>query len=308
MKELKMKKTLTILLSTTVLLMGSACLAKTPTSTPVAPAKIIAHPAMWVVKDSDTTIYLFGTMHAVKPNVTWFSKNVKRAYDASPEVVLELVEPEPKAMQAAIMQLGTDPKGLPLTKKLGTETAALYEKTMKDLGVPSAALEQFQPWFAAATLSQVAIQKAGYDLESGVEKTLFTAIKRDGKIAVGLETIEQQLGYFASLPQPLQIAFLKETIRVLPETSVMAEKMMTSWAKGDPDALAQQLNESMATMPELTKILLTDRNERWAAWIKDRMAKPGTVFVAVGGGHLAGKDSVQSFLKTLKIKAKRIPS
>ncbi len=303
-----MRKYSVALLSTTMLFLGSTCLAKTPTPLPEVAKTIIARPAMWVVKDSDTTIYLFGTVHAMKPNVSWFSKNVKRAYDASPEVVFELVEPEPATMQALVMQLGTDPKGPPLSKKLGAETAVQFEKATKELGVPSAALEQFQPWFVSATLSQIALQKAGYDIGLGVEKTLFAAIKRDGKKAIGLETPEQQLGYLATLSQPLQIAFLKETLRLLPETPAMIGKMTTSWEKGDPESLAKQLNEGMASMPEITKILITDRNERWAAWIKNRMEQPGTVFVAVGGGHLAGKDSVQNYLKAFKIKAKRIPS
>ena len=62
----------------------------------------------------------------------------------------------------------------------------------------------------------------------------------------------------------------------------------------------------MDATPELNKILLTDRNARWAAWIDKRMETPGTVFVAVGAGHLAGKGSVQEQLKAYRIKAKRV--
>jgi uncharacterized protein len=52
--------------------------------------------------------------------------------------------------------------------------------------------------------------------------------------------------------------------------------------------------------------LLTQRNANWAKWIKERMARPGTVFVAVGAGHLGGKSSVQKLLKKQKLKAKRV--
>jgi uncharacterized protein YbaP (TraB family) len=66
------------------------------------------------------------------------------------------------------------------------------------------------------------------------------------------------------------------------------------------------MNEGMRDTPELAKILLTDRNARWAKWIEARLQKPGTVFLAVGAGHLAGADSVQAFLARDRVKADRI--
>jgi len=53
-------------------------------------------------------------------------------------------------------------------------------------------------------------------------------------------------------------------------------------------------------------VLLTERNRRWAAWIKARMAKPGTVFLAVGAGHLAGSDSVVADLGKAGLTAERV--
>jgi hypothetical protein len=53
-------------------------------------------------------------------------------------------------------------------------------------------------------------------------------------------------------------------------------------------------------------VLLTRRNARWAEWIDARLDRPGTVFLAVGAGHLAGRDSVQAMLEKRGIKAKRV--
>ena len=58
--------------------------------------------------------------------------------------------------------------------------------------------------------------------------------------------------------------------------------------------------------PVLMKVLLVDRNKAWAKWIVDRLKQPGTVFVAVGAGHLAGKDSVQTQLSADGVKARRV--
>ena len=63
---------------------------------------------------------------------------------------------------------------------------------------------------------------------------------------------------------------------------------------------------TMGDDPALLEMLLVNRNKNWAGWVKQRLGKPGTVFVAVGAGHLAGSDSVIEQLKKLKLKAKRI--
>lgn len=301
-----MKKFLAALAATTLL--GGSAIAQTAAPAPAASPKLMADPALWVVKDKDTTIYLLGTVHVLKPGTIWLDGGVKKAYDASSEVVLELIQPEAAVAQAAIGKYAIDPDGPPLTQKLSPELRAKYEAVAKDLGLPVAAFEKFTPWFASTILSLTAIGKVGYNPESGVERQITDAAKRDVKKLGALETLEEQLGFFASLPEAAQLALLKGTIEQMPEMKTFFDTMVANWAKGDPDALARMLNEAMRDSPELVDVLLTKRNERWAKWIDDRLDSPGTVFIAVGAGHLAGKGSVQDYLKARKLKAKRIPS
>ena len=53
-------------------------------------------------------------------------------------------------------------------------------------------------------------------------------------------------------------------------------------------------------------MMFTERNARWADWIAARMQTPGTVFVAVGAGHLAGKDSLLVRLAETRIASQRV--
>lgn len=301
-----MKKLLAAFAATTLL--ATTATAQNATSAPSAAAKRMADPALWVVKDKDTTIYLLGTVHVLKPGTEWLDGGVKRAYDASSEVVLELLQPEPAAMQALIGKYAVDPDGPALTAKLSPEVRALYEKTTAEMKLPAPAFEKFQPWFVSTILGLTAIQKAGYNPESGVERQITIAATADKKTLAALETAEQQIGFFASLPEAAQLTFLKATLEQMKGVDAMFATMVDAWATGNPDALARLLNTSMRESPQLMKVLLTDRNARWAQWIDDRLDRPGTVFVAVGAGHLAGKGSVQEFLKTRKLKAVRIPS
>ncbi|MBN9001550.1 MAG: TraB/GumN family protein [Rhizobiales bacterium] len=84
------------------------------------------------------------------------------------------------------------------------------------------------------------------------------------------------------------------------------DTMVGQWGAGDPAALAETMNEGLAETPDVAKTLLWDRNARWAEHIEARMAQPGTVFVAVGAGHLAGAKSVQDYLKERGLKVTRI--
>ena len=279
-------------------------------SAPVAAAATAladADPALWVVKDADTTIYLFGTVHVLKPGLGWFDEAVKTAFDKSDEMMLELVMPEDQAAVAkTMMPLAMDTTGKTIPSRLTPVQLKAYQAAMVSVGLPANAFDSFEPWFPAMTLSVLPLTKLGYDPEQGAEKLLTKFAKDSSKPVSGLETLEEQLGFFDQLPETQQVAFLNAVVKDLDKLGPMLDKMVGLWAKGDPDGLAVAMNESMAATPELASMLLYDRNQRWADQIKTRMDKPGTVFIAVGAGHLAGQKSVQDYLKDRGLTATRV--
>jgi uncharacterized protein YbaP (TraB family) len=290
----------------TLLLAAPACAQPAPTA--ATPVKIVqnADPALWVVKDKDTTIYLFGTIHVLQPGLTWFDGGVKQAFDQSNQVVLELVMPDAPAMQALVMAKGMAHDGIKLTDRLPEGKRAAYAKALADLGIPATALDGMEPWLAATNLSLLPLLKMGYDVSNGPEQAITKAAGAAGKPVIGLETAEQQLGYFDSLSMPAQVAFLSSTVDELPKLDATMKSMVASWAKGDPDGLARTLNDDLNASPEVKQALLVNRNKNWANWIDARMKQPGVVFMAVGAGHLAGNDSVIVQLKAHHLKAKRV--
>ena len=82
--------------------------------------------------------------------------------------------------------------------------------------------------------------------------------------------------------------------------------MQSAWKRGDNDGFAAILGKVRAQSPQTYKTLFVDRNANWAGWIADRMSQPGTVFIAVGTGHLIGPDSVQHHLAARGINSARI--
>lgn len=294
-----------LLAAAPLLALATPACAQSP-STP-APATTDADPALWVVKDDDTTIYLFGTIHVLKPGLSWFDEAVKTAFDRSQTLVLEMVEPDAATQQKVVAAKAFDAApATPLTQRLNPKYRTTFTQVMAKTGLPATMYEKMRPWFAAVSLTALPVQELGYVPANGPEAVLTQAAKAQGKAVRGLETFEGQLSIFDGLSDAAQVKLLESTLDELPTAGPTMTKMVADWSRGDPDALATDMNDTLKESPEVARALLTDRNKRWAGWIAERMKTPGTVFVAVGAGHLAGPESVQAMLGAYKLKAVRV--
>lgn len=266
-----------------------------------------ATPALWQVKDADTSIYLFGTVHVMKPDIDWFHADIKRAFDRSDTLVLEIIEPDdPQAIGATMAGMALAKDGVKLSDRLTPEARVKYQAAMEANSLPWQTFDMFNPWMSGMALSVAPLEKLGYKNDLGAEKILRSAATGAGKKVEALETVEQQIGFFAGLPMEQQLQFLNATVDGLPDMEKEFGDLLRYWQAGQPDRLAASMNESLEATPELAQVLLTGRNANWAKWIKARLGQPGTVFVAVGAGHLAGKGSVQEQLKALGVRTKRL--
>src|SRR3546814_4085845 len=103
----------------------------------------------------------------------------------------------------------------------------------------------------------------------------------------------------------VQTCALPISVDGLPDVEKDFGELIDRWAAGKPEQLAEKMNESPEITPELAQTLLFQRNANWAEQIRIMLDTPGTVFIAVGAGHLAGKRSVQDYLKALGIKDRK---
>ena len=321
-----MKKMILSLLTATGLA-GVACAQPQPEQAPSAPQqaaaqpaaaaapaappcrrRVNASPAMWQVKDADTTIYLFGTFHLLDACRDWFRGSVKAAFDRSDELVIETVLPEnPAELQPLLMRLAVDPQGRTITSRLGEADAA---KLRQQLGPVADAFDQakFEPWFINLTLSNLAAQKLNLNPELGPETVLRRAAAARNMPLSGVETVEFQFNIFDRQPDEAQVKSLRETLAD-PDAAVRTLRpMLETWSTGNSERLAQIVNEGTTEDPQMHRVLLVDRNAAWARWIQERLQRPGTVFMAVGAGHLGGVGSVQEQLSWLGIESSRVRS
>ncbi len=271
------------------------------------PLGAVAHPALWVVKDADTTIYLFGTVHLLPGDTQWHYPALDRALARSDRLVVEITDDSPANVTALVLRLGMDPTH-PLSSLLSPADYHRLERAARLAGFPGAGtLNAMRPWLAALTIAMAPLAKAGLDPQQGVDHQLRDAMTTTGKPVRALETAEEQIRFLADMPSATQLDMLRQTLRETDQSQIEFTKLVDAWKDGDVDAIARLENSVMKReTPALYQRLLVQRNASWAGKIKAMLDAPGTVFIAVGAAHLAGPDSVQTQLAKLGVHAERV--
>ena len=256
-------------------------------SAPAAPAAQAplpnARPALYVVNDEDTIIYLFGTFHALDGKSEWFNDEVQTAFTHSNELMLETLVP-----------------------------SFLKKRPVQQPVQPGFSLQPVGPFAGSASFLSTsktvmsAGRSQGMSTDHGADAILREAAEEVGKPVGGLESFEFQLGMFSKMPGAKPPSDPVTAERTRAAVAAMLTQLQAAWNRGDIESFAPMLQHMEANSPETYRLLFNDRNGRWANWIARRLQQPGVVFVAVGAGHLAGKDSVQHKLGAYGIRTARI--
>lgn len=247
-------------------------------------------PPVWTIADSDTEITLFATVHALPAGLDWLSPDAARRLQAADALILETVIPEDRmALARTVARLGTSEALPPLAERLPLKTLKSLSAAANSLGVPLASFETMHPWLIAISIGEAMLSGLGISSANGVEPALM--MRTRGPIQ-GLETAEEQLGFFAALPEEDQHAMLESTLAEQETAQSDIARLITFWQQGKVDAIAAEFAGEAAATPALREALLAARNRRWADQLTARMAQPGSFFVAVGAAHFGGKDGL----------------
>ncbi|KCZ61100.1 TraB/GumN family protein [Hyphomonas chukchiensis] len=274
------------------------------TDAAVAAAKAshgIGEPALWVLKDDDTTIYIMGTVHLLRPELDWRSDAINQAVNAADTLVFEADVSSPEAgaeMMKFVREEGLFANGGQLTNLLSDAETVELQVALDYVGLPLGAVQNMRPWFAAVNLSVMQMTKDGFDPTAGVEQVLMAEGAEQGKSFAYLETVDDQLGRLARLPDDVQVDFLISSAESIEDGAEMLDTLVDEWVDGDVKGLGLLMaNPEMMGSEEVYDALLKTRNETWAPKIAAMLDTPGTRLVAVGSGHLAGEDSVITLLR-----------
>ena len=273
-----------------------------------ARAPVAASPALWAVSDADTTIYLFGTIHLLPSGLSWRSPAFDRAVDGSQQLVVETIvdEKNPTKIMSALSSLAFT-KGLPpLIERVPAAKRPALAAAIKKSGFPPAALDQMETWAAAFMLLGGQFQTLDLKSGEGVEQILRSDFEGHKKPIGELETNVEQFGFFDRLSEKAQRDLLLGAIANDAAVKDEFSGMLRAWSRGDVKAIAKAFNRDLADSPELADAIIAQRNANWVKWIDARLAQPGTIMVAVGAGHLAGRGSVIDRLRHQGLAVRRV--
>lgn len=260
-----------------------------------------ADPAIWVVRDDDTVVYLFGTVHVLKPDMEWQTEKFQRAFEKADVIYQEAdLSPEiQQALGAVLPSLAFYSDGRTLREVLDDADEKEVKEAADIVGLDMLAVDRMKPWFAAIGLTQMQMVKAGYQADKGVEMVITEQAKLKDKPLRYLETAEWQLRMMAELPEESQIEFLVAGAEAIEDNPDQLDELVDDWFTGDVEGIADLMSDEDAMGDEVVyDAMLTKRNRNWTREIQKLMdAEEGTFLFAVGAAHLAGEDSVINMLR-----------
>jgi uncharacterized protein len=265
-------------------------------------------PAVWALRDADSTIYLYGTIHMRKQGASWGGPVAERALAEAGEVWTEVeIDPARDAEMAPIVaRYGLDATRT-LSSRLTPQRAKQLKTAAAEIGVPLANIEGMKPWLASLTFSIVPMMRAGYDPQHGVDRSVDRIAEATGKRMRWFETGEEQLRFLSGFDDDLQIAMLEDSLDEVGKGPAALTAMEAAWEVGNDAALAREMvAELKDDYPALYDVILTKRNAAWVEVLSRELEGSGVDFVAVGAAHLVGPDSVQAMFAARGVTVERV--
>ncbi len=266
-----------------------------------------AHPALWVVRDADSTVYLFGTIHVMKDDVDWFSPSLHKRFDSAGELWLEVPDLDNTAgVMQAMQKYAVNPKG-DMTRGLSDAEVARIDALGAPYGLSAARLQGVRKWAVGLFLVTQKIAAMGYDPKVGVDLTLLQRARASAKPVHGFETLDQQMQILAPADDAEDVASLRQSLKDAETLETDLPPLLKAWEEGDDATMVRELIDHMkAEDPAGYQRLIVARNAAWEPQVENILKGKGTVFVAVGAGHLIGPDSLIAMLKAHGITVERV--
>jgi uncharacterized protein len=295
---------LTVVLAALAFLLGvpdvAAQYSRTRKPKPAKAAVQSKRHMLFRVQSDSTVVYLMGSVHMLPKSYYPLDSILERSLDSSDVLVLEIKLDAGTQMSAAqrMMSSAMLEEGETLQSVLDKKTYNAVKARLKTLGLDVALFERFEPWMVALTLAGLELKSSGFTGELGVDVHFSGRAQAESKQLEGLETVEDQLQLFDSMPLETQKVFLRQTLEGRDATTGMLNRLAAAWRIGDVKALEKLALSDMRTDSSFYQRMLVDRNRAWLPKIESYLNDAGRRYlVIVGAAHLLGPDGILEMLK-----------
>ena len=246
--------------------------------------------------------YIFGTIHMIAEKDFFWNKQMDRALKKTKKLVTEIDLSQQLIMAAKMLQLAPMQGNQTLKDLMSEEDYAVVQQYFTEESKSPQAEMMFG---MAQNWQPMLLQSILYtDMIDGpvkmYEMELMEKARKADMSFDGLETVEDQMSAFNSIPYKKQAEMLVEMVKNLKEGKGGENEfaqMVEKYKEQDVDGMLEAMDGDLEEMGELsTDALLDDRNQKWIPQIIEMSAKTPT-FYAVGAGHLGGENGVIRLLR-----------
>lgn len=260
-----------------------------------------AKPPVWIVRDADSEMVLFGSVHVLPPGLDWRPLALTRALAKADDLWFELPVDAATELEAAQLAArdGLLAPGQSLSALLTPQGAERLEAAVRRFSLAPALVDRMEPWLAEVAISGAVYRAAGAVAGAGVEKQV-AAEAPPGARRRAFETASEQIAFFDGAPLAEQVASLEETLAQLETDEDAFKDLVDSWMAADLARIEQEaLAPLKAAAPALYERVVVERNRRWAVELDERLKGEGETVVVVGVGHLIGEEGLPARLRAL---------
>ncbi|MCP5396841.1 MAG: TraB/GumN family protein [Sphingomonadaceae bacterium] len=292
-------------------------------------------PALWLLRDDDTHIYLFGTFHVLPEGLKWRTEPLNRVIASADVLVVETSDEEIDGQLDSVMDgmMGGNTERAPISGRLSPASAEKWRKLVGLMEMPVEIVDRMPPIFSFMMLGMAQLEDFGSSGDLGVETILEAEFRKSGRSILSIEDGDSVMQNLLALDEAPFIAMLEEELarwdgvsiesfwnmpdmqqnnnpvpgrpqRQAPAIAPFAEEH--KWARSEDVRIPDEEFMVDEFGPAFRDVMLTDRNRAWAEWLDKRLEAPGVTFVAVGAGHLWGRGSVQEMLAKRGLTVERI--
>lgn len=249
----------------------------------------------WKVSDSDSSVYLLGSMHFGRADFYPLPDVIEQAYQESEllGVELDMLNIDPAVMQALVLQNMLYTDGTTLRDHVSEETMNLLEEYFATKGVSLQSFGNMTAGMITMTISQLEAESAGLLPEYGIDMHFLRKAKLDGKEILEFETIQSQLDLLFNDDEELIEGLLLKTLKEAEEYEEMLNSMATIWKTGDAQAMNTLLTTYETPEEKLyIEALFGDRDAKMTATIEHLLKDNVKAFVILGAGHFVTDDGI----------------
>jgi uncharacterized protein YbaP (TraB family) len=239
--------------------------------------------------------YLFGTIHIMNENDFNIGSNIEKKLKTADELVMELDLAEVDMQQLAALSILPNDKTIKdyVSEKDFDTIKAFFEDSV---GIPALTFEMSYSRMKPIFLEQLINFKYVGENPSSYENT-FSDIADNKNIPMsGLETMLEQLTLLEEISLEDQIKHLVFTVKNYADESIIMDQLFGLYHQQDIDGLFNLITKQVEGDEEFESNLIVKRNYKWLPKIEEKM-KSKKIFIAVGAGHLGGKDGLIKLLQ-----------